>query len=99
MFKFPFQFCKRCMDFDRKGFAREHLLLKPKYLPIPHLEDYCANYANEHVVLKRLWSWFTLSQIVSFSLNVNINGVQEEDENILDPIYIESSPLLISEID
>lgn len=54
----------------------------------PQLEDYWENCSDEYEVRRRWWSRFTLQQIITMKLPINVSGVQEEiGEYILDPEF------------
>lgn len=56
---------------------------------IPYLEDFWANCQTKFEVRKNLWSRLTLLQIKDFNLPFDISGVIEEDEEVVDLVYIE----------
>lgn len=87
--------------FDSKGYAIKHLNVDVNFSHIPQLEDYWEDCCDEFEVQRRLWSRFTLRQIITMKLSMNIAGVHEEEgEDVLDPefnIRIHKQP--IPEID
>ena len=54
------------------------------------MEYYWADCLDEFEVRKRLWSRLTINQINVFKININANGIKEDEaEDVIDPFYIE----------
>lgn len=75
--------------FDDKSFVAHHFRVNATFLHQPHLEDYWADCAGEFEVRKRLWSRFTLNQIITLKIPMDTRGVENDDEDVLDPQYTE----------
>ena len=69
-------------NFDNKGFAAKILGLKGQSLIVSHLEDLQQD-CDEGKVIKRYHLRLTLPQINSFKLKFQLEGVVEDDSNII----------------
>lgn len=66
----------------------KHLNVDVNFSHIPQLEDYWEDCCDEFEVRRRLWSRFTLRQIITLKLPMNVAEIQEEEgEDVLDPEF------------
>lgn len=61
--------------FDSRGYVVENLNMDDHFFHEPQLEDYWENCSDELEVRKRLWSRFTLQQVLTMKLPINVTGV------------------------
>lgn len=66
----------RC-NFDGKIFATTQYRLEADFSHKAQTKDYWVEFTNEYEVRKRLWVRFTLGKIVTFKLEMHIQGVEE----------------------
>lgn len=75
---------------DNRGYVVENLNVDDHFFLEPQLEDYWGNCSDELKVRNRLWSRFTLQQVITMKLLINVSGVQEEiGDYVLDPEFSE----------
>lgn len=67
--------------------VKNNLKLGPSFFHLPTLEDYWANCFDEFEVRRRNWMRFSLRQIVTYGLDWDVQGI-EDDESDLFPIFI-----------
>lgn len=92
---FNFGFYQARNSFDNKLFVAQTFKLGKSYAPSAHLEDFWKDCKDEFEVRLRDYSRLRIQQIIDWNLEVNVEGVTDNDEDILDPEFdrIKSKPL------
>lgn len=72
-------------NFDRKGYAQAHLSLKENFPHVSQIEDFWEDYGDEFKFKRRTFSRFTIEQIIFFHLRMDIIGIVDDGEDLIDP--------------
>ena len=74
--------------FDPNGYARDVLQIGSVIKHVTTMEDYWVDYKNELESHDRAFAKFTVDQVKTYGINLDVEGIEDDGQNMYNNTYL-----------